>query len=64
MAEIEEAERAHAELLARLPPGWAEFFTDDAVPYYYNLTTQEAVWEPPQVEVHYSRPVMQTYIIV
>ena len=27
--------------------GWAEFFTPEGVPYYFNATTQETSWEKP-----------------
>ena len=44
------AERHHAELLARLPPEWEEYFTDAGVPYYCNTATGESLWAAPQID--------------
>jgi hypothetical protein len=48
-AEAEAAERAHLELLARLPAGWAEYLDDQGVAYYVNEQTEETCWEAPQL---------------
>ncbi|KAA0156254.1 hypothetical protein FNF29_01044 [Cafeteria roenbergensis] len=42
----EEAAQASAE--QELPPGWIKMYDDDGDAYYYNETTEETQWEPPE----------------
>jgi hypothetical protein len=32
---------------AEMPPGWEVYYTEEGVPYYYCMTTQESHWELP-----------------
>ena len=36
----------------RYTEGWIQYFTEEGVPYYYNETSQDSVWEMPEGYTH------------